>query len=84
MKLLDIEAVQAFVHVADLKSFTRAAEAISSSQSAIGLPTPTGRATGTPTHTGAPRRRAARAPATRRPSLRVQRARKKRGRGRAI
>ena len=31
MKALDIEAVQAFVHVADLRSFTRAAEAMDSS-----------------------------------------------------
>lgn len=37
MKVLDIEAVQAFVHVADLKSFTRAAEAMDSSQSAVSL-----------------------------------------------
>jgi DNA-binding transcriptional LysR family regulator len=37
MKALDIEAVQAFVHVADLKSFTRAAEAMDSSQSAVSL-----------------------------------------------
>lgn len=37
MKTLDIEAVQAFVHVADLKSFTRAAEAMDSSQSAVSL-----------------------------------------------
>ena len=37
MKALDIEAVQAFVHVADLRSFTRAAEAMDSSQSAVSL-----------------------------------------------
>lgn len=37
MKALDIEAVQAFVLVADLKSFTRAAEAMDSSQSAVSL-----------------------------------------------
>jgi DNA-binding transcriptional LysR family regulator len=37
MKTLDIEAVQAFVLVADLTSFTRAAEALGSTQSAISL-----------------------------------------------
>jgi DNA-binding transcriptional LysR family regulator len=37
MKALDIEAVQAFVHVAELKSFTRAAEAMDMSQSAVSL-----------------------------------------------
>jgi DNA-binding transcriptional LysR family regulator len=37
MKTLDIEAVQAFVLVADLSSFTRAAEAMDSTQSAISL-----------------------------------------------
>ncbi len=37
MKTLDIEAVQAFVLTADLKSFTRAAEAMDSTQSAISL-----------------------------------------------
>ncbi|RTL53541.1 MAG: LysR family transcriptional regulator [Bradyrhizobiaceae bacterium] len=37
MKMLDIEAVQAFVLVADLKSFTRAAEAMASTQSAVSL-----------------------------------------------
>jgi DNA-binding transcriptional LysR family regulator len=37
MKTLDIEAVQAFVLVADLTSFTRAAEAMGSTQSAISL-----------------------------------------------
>jgi DNA-binding transcriptional LysR family regulator len=37
MKALDVEAVQAFVLVADLTSFTRAAEAMGSTQSAISL-----------------------------------------------
>jgi DNA-binding transcriptional LysR family regulator len=37
MKALDLEAVQAFVHVADFKSFTRAAEAMGSAQSAVSL-----------------------------------------------
>lgn len=37
MKTLDLEAVQAFVLVADLKSFTRAAEAMGSTQSAVSL-----------------------------------------------
>lgn len=37
MKALDVEAVQAFVLVADLTSFTRAAEAMDSSQSAVSL-----------------------------------------------
>ncbi|MFC3674174.1 LysR family transcriptional regulator [Ferrovibrio xuzhouensis] len=37
MKALDIEAVQAFVLVADLASFTRAAEAMESTQSAVSL-----------------------------------------------
>jgi len=37
MKSLDIDAVQAFLLVADLKSFTRAAEALDSTQSAISL-----------------------------------------------
>ena len=37
MKTLDIEAVQAFVLVADLKSFTRAAEAMDTTQSAVSL-----------------------------------------------
>jgi DNA-binding transcriptional LysR family regulator len=37
MKTLDVEAVQAFVLVADLTSFTRAAEAMGSTQSAISL-----------------------------------------------
>ena len=37
MKALDVEAVQAFVLVADLASFTRAAEAMGSTQSAVSL-----------------------------------------------
>ncbi|KAF1054265.1 MAG: Hca operon transcriptional activator HcaR [Stenotrophomonas maltophilia] len=37
MKALDIDAVQAFVLVAELKSFTRAAELLDSTQSAISL-----------------------------------------------
>jgi len=37
MKALDIEAVHAFVLVADLTSFTRAAEALDTSQSAVSL-----------------------------------------------
>jgi DNA-binding transcriptional LysR family regulator len=37
MKTLDVEAVQAFVLVADLNSFTRAAEAMGSTQSAVSL-----------------------------------------------
>jgi DNA-binding transcriptional LysR family regulator len=37
MRQLDPEAVQAFVHVADLKSFTRAAEALGKTQSTISL-----------------------------------------------
>lgn len=37
MKTLDIEAVQAFVLAADLNSFTRAAEAMASTQSAVSL-----------------------------------------------
>ncbi|MET0868744.1 MAG: LysR family transcriptional regulator [Pseudorhodoplanes sp.] len=37
MKALDIESVQAFVLVADLVSFTRAAEAMDSTQSAVSL-----------------------------------------------
>ncbi|MBV9565667.1 MAG: LysR family transcriptional regulator [Bradyrhizobium sp.] len=37
MRALDIEAVQAFVLTADLKSFTRAAEALDTTQSAISL-----------------------------------------------
>jgi DNA-binding transcriptional LysR family regulator len=37
MKALDVEAVQAFVLVADLNSFTRAAEALDTSQSSVSL-----------------------------------------------
>ena len=37
MKTLDVEAVQAFVLVADLKSFTRAAEAMETTQSMVSL-----------------------------------------------
>lgn len=37
MRALDIEAVQAFVLVADLNSFTRAAEALDTTQSAVSL-----------------------------------------------
>jgi DNA-binding transcriptional LysR family regulator len=37
MKPLDVDAVQAFLMVADLKSFTRAAELLDSTQSAISL-----------------------------------------------
>jgi DNA-binding transcriptional LysR family regulator len=37
MRPLDPEAVQAFVHIADLKSFTRAAEALGKTQSTISL-----------------------------------------------
>src|SRR5262249_15539457 len=37
MRALDIEAVQAFVLTADLKSFTRAAEAMDTTQSAVSL-----------------------------------------------
>src|SRR6202161_117992 len=37
MKALDVEAVQAFVLAADLKSFTRAAEAMDTTQSAVSL-----------------------------------------------
>jgi DNA-binding transcriptional LysR family regulator len=37
MKALDLEAVQAFVLVADLNSFTRAAEALETTQSAVSL-----------------------------------------------
>ncbi len=37
MRSLDLEAVQAFVLVADLKSFTRAAEALDTTQSAVSL-----------------------------------------------
>ena len=34
---LDLELVQAFVHVAELSSFTRAAEAMGTTQSAVSL-----------------------------------------------
>jgi DNA-binding transcriptional LysR family regulator len=37
MKALDVEAVQAFVLTADLRSFTRAAEAMDTTQSAVSL-----------------------------------------------
>jgi DNA-binding transcriptional LysR family regulator len=37
MKALDLEAVQAFLLVADLRSFTRAAEALETTQSAVSL-----------------------------------------------
>jgi DNA-binding transcriptional LysR family regulator len=37
MKALDVEAVQAFVMAADLNSFTRAAEALDTTQSAVSL-----------------------------------------------
>src|SRR5579864_3409059 len=37
MKTLDVEAVQAFVLAADLNSFTRAAEALDTTQSAVSL-----------------------------------------------
>jgi DNA-binding transcriptional LysR family regulator len=37
MRALDIEAVQAFLLVADMKSFTRAAEALEATQSAVSL-----------------------------------------------
>src|SRR5262245_22648644 len=37
MKALDLEAVQAFVLVSDFKSFTRAAEALGSTQSAVSV-----------------------------------------------
>ncbi|WP_027211362.1 LysR family transcriptional regulator [Burkholderia sp. WSM2232] len=37
MKTLDLEAIQAFILVADLRSFTRAADALDSTQSAISL-----------------------------------------------
>jgi DNA-binding transcriptional LysR family regulator len=37
MKALDIEAVQAFLLAADMKSFTRAAEALDTTQSAVSL-----------------------------------------------
>ncbi len=37
MRALDLEAVQAFVLVADLRSFTRAADILDTTQSAISL-----------------------------------------------
>jgi DNA-binding transcriptional LysR family regulator len=37
MKALDVEAVEAFLLVADMKSFTRAAEALDTTQSAVSL-----------------------------------------------
>jgi hypothetical protein len=37
MKALDLDAVKAFVLTADLQSFTRAAEALKSTQSAVSL-----------------------------------------------
>lgn len=37
MRALDLEAIQAFVLVADFKSFTRAAEALASTQSAVSV-----------------------------------------------
>ena len=37
MPTLDVDAVQAFVLVADLQSFTRAAEALDTSQAAISV-----------------------------------------------
>jgi DNA-binding transcriptional LysR family regulator len=37
MKALDVEAIEAFVLAADLKSFTRAAEALDTTQSAVSL-----------------------------------------------
>src|ERR1700748_3046125 len=37
MRALDLEAVQAFVLTADFKSFTRAAEAMDTTQSAVSL-----------------------------------------------
>src|ERR1700747_3104705 len=37
MAILDVEAVQAFLMVADLQSFTRAAEALDTSQAAISV-----------------------------------------------
>ena len=37
MRVLDIDQVQAFVHVADMRSFTRAAEAMETTQSAVSL-----------------------------------------------
>lgn len=37
MKVLDLDAVRAFVHVADLRSFTRAGEMLETTQSAVSL-----------------------------------------------
>ena len=37
MKVLDLDAVRAFVLVADLASFTRAADALGTTQSAVSL-----------------------------------------------
>lgn len=37
MNLLDLDAVRAFVHVADLRSFTRAADLLGTTQSAVSL-----------------------------------------------
>jgi DNA-binding transcriptional LysR family regulator len=37
MKVLDLDAVRAFVLVADLHSFTRAADALDTTQSAVSL-----------------------------------------------
>ncbi|MDG0027390.1 LysR family transcriptional regulator [Trinickia sp. Y13] len=37
MKVLDLDAVRAFVHVADLNSFTRAADLLGTTQSAVSL-----------------------------------------------
>src|SRR6185312_5784601 len=37
MKVLDLDAVRAFVHVADLLSFTRAADLLGTTQSAVSL-----------------------------------------------
>jgi len=37
MKVLDLDAVRAFVHVADLRSFTRAADLLATTQSAVSL-----------------------------------------------
>src|ERR1700744_5640166 len=37
MKVLDLDAVRAFVLVADLRSFTRAADALDTTQSAVSL-----------------------------------------------
>ncbi|MGN6649692.1 LysR family transcriptional regulator [Trinickia sp.] len=37
MKVLDLDAVRAFIHVADLRSFTRAADLLGTTQSAVSL-----------------------------------------------